>query len=308
MKISLHFLAIALASLLAPALAQGQTLFASDAAKGNIYKITPGAAPSTVASGLNDPTGLAVDSAGDVFEADDSGNIYKFTPGGVQSSIASGVDPIGLAFDSAGNLFAIDPPGDIYKFAPDGTRSTFASIPWPASGIIYLQGLAVDNAGDVFVSDWYGSEGDGGSGGYGTIYKITPGGVQSTFASGLDFPEGLAIDSAGNVFVSAMVDNSIYKITPAGTLSTFASGLDGPYGLAFDNSGNLFEADQGSGNIYEFTSNGGSTTFASGLNEPWGLAVQPVPEPSTWAMVGIGVIALLAPIRSGLGVRRRRQS
>jgi hypothetical protein len=31
------------------------------------------------------------------------------------------------------------------------------------------------------------------------------------------------------------------------------------------------------------------------------MAFQPVPEPSTWVMVGLGVIALL-------GVRRRRQS
>ena len=56
------------------------------------------------------PTGLAFNSAGDLFEADHgSGNIYEFTPGGTQSTFASGLNaPDGLAFNSAGNLFEAD--------------------------------------------------------------------------------------------------------------------------------------------------------------------------------------------------------
>ena len=39
------------------------------------------------------PIGLAFNSAGNLFEADDSsGNIYEFTPGGAQSTFASGLD------------------------------------------------------------------------------------------------------------------------------------------------------------------------------------------------------------------------
>ena len=124
------------------------------------------------------------------------------------------------------------------------------------------------------------------------ICEFTPGGTRSTFASGLNEPFGLAFDSAGNLFVA---DGNIYKFTPGGTRSTFASGLDYPHGLAFDSAGNLFVADL-SGNIYEFTPDGTRSTFASGLATPEFLAFQ-VPEPSTWAMLGMGVIALL-------GIRR----
>jgi hypothetical protein len=49
---------------------------------------------------LNEPVGLAFDSAGNLFEAEaNSGNIYEFTPGGAQSTFASGLNrPVGLAF------------------------------------------------------------------------------------------------------------------------------------------------------------------------------------------------------------------
>jgi DNA-binding beta-propeller fold protein YncE len=76
---------------------------------------------------------VAVDSAGNVYEADDSGGgtstIYKFTSGGTRSTFASGLNgPIGLTFDSAGNLFEADwGSGHIYEFTPGGTRTTFAS-------------------------------------------------------------------------------------------------------------------------------------------------------------------------------------
>ena len=97
---------------------------------GNIYEFTPSGAQSTFASGLNQPSGLAFDSAGNLFETDyGSGNIYEFTPSGVQSTFASGLNgPQGLAFDSAGNLFETDSgSGNIYEFTPGGAQSTFAS-------------------------------------------------------------------------------------------------------------------------------------------------------------------------------------
>ena len=43
-------------------------LFVSDFFSNNIYEFTPGGARSTFASGLNQPLGLAFDSAGNLFE------------------------------------------------------------------------------------------------------------------------------------------------------------------------------------------------------------------------------------------------
>lgn len=114
------------------------------------------------------------------------------------------------------------------------------------------------------------------SDGNGDVYKVTPGGLLTTFASGMDSPFGLAFDGAGNLFVGDNLGGAIYKITPDGTRSTFATGVIDPTGMAFDGAGNLFVAsyaDAGhSGTIYEFAPDGTRSTFATGLGGPVGLA------------------------------------
>ena len=261
-------------------------LYESDGS-GNIYEFTPGGTQSTFASGLNQPFGLAFDSGGNLFEADQfSDNIYEFTPGGTRSTFASGLNnPAGLAFNTAGNLFEADEgSGIIYEFTPGGTRSIFAS------GLTGPAGLAFDSAGNLFVADLPS----------GNIYEFTPGGGRSTFASGLDFPTGLAFNSAGNLFETDEGTGNIYEFTPGGTQSTFASGLDFPSGLAFNSAGNLFEADALSGHIYEFTPGGGTRiTFASGLSGPIFLAFEPprlatLGNISTRLQVGTGDRVMIA--------------
>jgi len=195
---------------------------------GKIYKLTPNGLRTTFASGLDLPTGLAFDSAGNLFVANVSkfinGAIYKFTPAGGRTTFASGLDlPAGLAFDSAGNLFVANVSkfinGAIYKFTPAGGRTTFAS------GLTNPEAVAFDNAGNLFVSAFYSTSYPGGA-----IYKITSGGVRSTFAIGVSPFAPMACDSAGNLFVSDFGGN-IYKFTPSRVRSTFAPGVSGS--LAF---------------------------------------------------------------------------
>jgi DNA-binding beta-propeller fold protein YncE len=270
-------------------IAQGQNLFDADAT-GSIYEFTPGGAQSTFASGMSYLRGIAFDSVGDLFVDDVvSGNIYKFTPSGTRTTIASGlISPWGLACNSAGDVFvaSVD-SGNIYEITPGGTPSIFASGVNPV-------GLAFNSAGDLFDAD-----------GSGHIYEFTPAGVQTTFASGLDGPDCLAFGSDGNLFVGADDDLAIYEFTPNGARSTFASGPRpfGPLALAVDNAGDVFMANGywGLGDIDKFTPNGQGSIFAAGF--PEGLAFQPVPEPSTWVMVGMGLGLFLSGLRS-----RRRSS
>jgi sugar lactone lactonase YvrE len=271
--------------------ARSQNLYVTANGSGNIYNYTPGGVQSTFASGLSLPYGLAFDSTGDLFEADQSsGNVYEFAPGGARSTFASGLaQPCGLAFDSTGNLFVSQlgtgptNTGLITKITPGGAQSTFASGLNPNQS-----GLTFNSAGDLFMPD----------GEAGAIDEFTPGGSKSTFASGLFLPRGLAFSSTGNLFVSAANNTTslgiIYEFTPGGMRTTFASsGLSVAVSLAFNSAGNLFVADYSSGHIFEYTPDGTQSTFASGLNEPAGLAFQPVPEPSGLSVLVVGILTLL---------------
>ena len=118
------------------------------------------------------------------------------------------------------------------------TVSTFAS------GFHQIQeGLAFDAAGNLYVADVI----------TGTVSKVTPAGVVSTFASGFSFPEGLAFDAAGNLYVANQNANTVSKVTPAGVISTFASGFSLPDGLAFDAAGNLYVTNAGNDTVSKVT-------------------------------------------------------
>jgi hypothetical protein len=116
---------------------------------------------------------------------------------------------------------------------------------------------------------------------FGEIVKITPGGVQSSFAT-MDcdtFAEGLAFDGAGNIFVNVLHDNplsgppsfEIYKFTPDGVQSTFASPPGAQaFGLAFDSAGNLYTGinfETGASQIWKFLPDGTSSVFATASSE-----------------------------------------
>jgi len=246
--------------------AEAQNLFltgSNDGINVNVYEYTPGGAQTIVATGLNNPYGLAFDSAGNLFVSSfGDGFIYKFTPNGVKSPFAFALsNPTALAFDRADNLFAADKgSGCIYKFATNGVRSTFAS------GLNNPLGLAFDSAGNLFESDFGSSN----------IFVFTPSGVKSNFTTLLYAPIGLAFDSKGNLFE---VDTGHFINEFTNCIATqkgiFAGGFATPQGLAFNNAGDLFLAGQHA--IFKITPNGSSSTFAGSVY-PTSLAFQPPPK------------------------------
>ncbi len=134
-------------------------------------------------------------------------------------------------FDNGGNPIATTQisgvgQGPEIAFGP-GTQTTLAS------GLAGVSGVAVDAAGDVFISDNAGA------------VKITPFGVQSTVpASGLSGVYDVAVDGAGDVFISDTArNNRVVEVTPSGVQTTVpATGLSNPTGVAVDAAGDVFIA------------------------------------------------------------------
>jgi hypothetical protein len=80
--------------------------------------------------------------------------------------------------------------------------------------------MAFDSAGNLFVQDAYAGS---------SIYKITPGGVRTTFAP--YYGVSLGFDSAGRLLQGDDFGN-IYLISPEGTRTLYASGLARPSAFA----------------------------------------------------------------------------
>lgn len=240
------------------------------------------------------PYGVVSDASGNLYVMDASSLIRKVTNSGVVSTFA-GQQSVGyangagtaakfnnpygsLAIDGAGNVYVADLSNNLVrKITSSGVVSTLAG---GAGGTIagYLDGLgtsskfnwpsgiAVDGAGNIYVSDYYNN----------LVRKITSGGVVSTLAGGaggtaagylnglgtaalFNGPSSMAVDVFGNVYVADFLNHCIRKITSDGVVSTLAgqgatSGyLDGtgtaakfkgPSGLAIDGNGNMYIADQ----------------------------------------------------------------
>src|SRR5205807_10230849 len=97
----------------------------------SIDKFPPDGPPSSFATGLRYPVGLAFDNAGYLFVADeDASEIYKFAPSGTPSPFRGVPNAYGLVFDSADSLLATggSQHDTIYKIATDGTFTNFFGV------------------------------------------------------------------------------------------------------------------------------------------------------------------------------------
>ncbi len=167
-------------------------LFVADQNNHVIRKITPAGEVSTFAGNgtpgfldangvnaqFNQPTGLAIDGAGNLYVGDQSNNrIRKITPTGDVSTFAgsgsslstdgtgilAGLSaPHGVATDAGGNVYVAEPSTySIRKISPTQVVTTLAGRgtwgyqdgPGDSAKFSDTMGLAVDHNGDVFVAD-----------------------------------------------------------------------------------------------------------------------------------------------------------
>jgi trimeric autotransporter adhesin len=209
------------------------------------------------AAKLNSPHGIAMDSSGNLYIADQSNNrIRKVAPSGAINTIAgygtaaySGDggtaimaqlnSPGHVIIDSAGNLYIADGANwRVRKVAANGTISTIVGTGSPSFGgdggpataaqIRLIEGMVLDSAGNLYLAD-YGNH---------RIRKVNSGGIINTIAGNgtqgysgdggpalaakLNYPAGLAVDSAGNLYIGDSGNNAVRKVAPNGIISTVA--------------------------------------------------------------------------------------
>ncbi len=316
------FIPASLCAALAAASAHGDTLYVVSSSNGSIgtYSTLNGAAiNSSLVTGMTTPEAIA-------FDPDLNFYVTGFTAQYVSKYANNGTlinanylspsgfsQPTGITVNGAGEIFVVNNAvfgGDtsVSKFAANGTAIGTPFVLTPGSPA----GAVVEPSGDLYVVRWAGSAVGKytSSGSSGTIINasfLTPGGTINTWR-----PFNVARDSVGNFYVTGngpfTNESMVSKFAPDGTLInprliSFV-GQNQAYGLAIDSQDNIFVGSYAGSTIGKYRPDGSTVNaaFITGLPSVTSISIQPVPEPSTVALVAVAGLGGLAALR-----RRRRR-
>ncbi|HEV2834955.1 MAG TPA: hypothetical protein VGW58_06540 [Pyrinomonadaceae bacterium] len=238
------------------AVAKDGTVYVADAGESNrIRKITGEGGVTTFAGG------------GEGF-ADGAGTAASFNT------------PSGLAIDSDGNLYVADtgnnrirkvtPEGNVTTIAGDGTAG-YRDGPATQARFNGPIGVAVDNRGNVFVADTYNDR----------IRMISPEGQVTTVAGGgtpgyadgdrnsslFDTPCGVAVMPDGTLIVADTGNDRLRKITADGNVSTMAVNVNGedlssPLGLALTHDNYIYVTELDRSRVIQIAPDGSARVIA----------------------------------------------
>ena len=269
---------------------------------GTVFRITPAGQETVLytftggADGKDPEAGLAIDGAGNLYGTTQSGGakgngtVFRLAApktGGkwaqkVLYSFGGGTDgtlPVaGVTLTSGGRILGTTSTGGqlgfgtIFQLAASGSNwieTTVHHFKNTDDGGTPYAGLIADKAGNL-----YGAATQGGNGGGGTVFKLTPAGNSWTFAVLFSQPgwgvsgsfRNLVMDGLGNLYGTTHCDGAssagtVYKLTPATgswkytELYMFTGGTDGLYSFS-----NLSFRQ---GKLYGTTNLGGSKNFGT---------------------------------------------
>lgn len=253
-------------------------------------------------SDLDQPAGVVLDGAGNMYIADSAHNLIR--------KVAAPVAPAttGIITKYAGT--------GVSSYTGDGGLAGNASLNSP-------MGVALDGAGNLYVADTGNNVVRKITLATGIITTVAGSGVQGFAGDGgaavdakFSQPAGITLDASGNLYIADTSNQRIRKVNAAtGIIATVAgngnpsafgdgkgtysgdggpatsAGLSLPYGVAFDASGNMYIPDSAnyrirevntSGIISTYVGNGdpaysgdGGPALAAALNTPSGVAFDP---------------------------------
>ena len=224
--------------------------------------------------------------------------VQGYSGDGVAATNTSINYPYDVAVDGGGNVFIADTYN--HRIRKIGTNGIITTVAGTGSGgysgdggmatnatFYYPQGMALDSAGNLFMTDDSYH-----------IRKVATNGIITTVAgnggggysgdggaatnTSLYYPVDLAVDSVGNLFIADQDNQRIRKVATNGIITTVAGNGGGgysgdggaatnaslyyPWGVAVDSAGNIFIGDSNNRRIRKVGTNGIITTFAGGGN------------------------------------------
>jgi hypothetical protein len=258
---------------------------------------------TTVTTGLHNPYGVALDSSGRIYVANEdhttsgvlvyaAGSNGNAAPSTSITGDSTGLyNPQGIALDSSGDIYVTDdgdfvkippPPPSVFVYPALGSSTGVldegpsATISGGNTSLITPEGIALDSSRNIYVADVGAASVFVYSAG--TNGNKAPSATIKGSSTLLESPAGIALDSSRNIYVADDGDGncdgteSVYvysegstgDVAPVATISGGNTGLCYPYGIALDSSGDIYVADDYAESVFVFPPLGSSTGL---LNE-----------------------------------------
>lgn len=229
---------------------------------------------------LNFPDGIAVDEAGNVYVADrDNHRVQKFgadgrfllTWGSEGGGDGQFNNPRAVSVDRVRNVYVVDQATAgtygtgirIQKFSSDGRFLLSWGTSGDGDGQFYnAEGIAVDGAGNVYVTDWGRERVQKFTSNGGFLLYLGTEGTGAGRGTGdgqFHNPKGISVDRAGNVYVAETINHRVQVFDSNGRFQrkwgSEGSGngqFDRPRYVAVDGAWNVYVSDSGNHRVQVF--------------------------------------------------------
>ena len=232
--------------------------------------------------------------------------VPAFGIGASQIGNSYSANPFGIAFDSKGDLFVANEAGNSVLEYTSSSPTSYSQVGATVAGaggegsglnqLYYPTAVALDAKGDLFVSDslndrvveYAYNTSTGSYAASGTVVAGT--GKAGAGLNQLSDPQGITVDAKGDLFVADNGNNRVEEFAYNSSTGTYASSatdvagtgvfgtanneLEYPTSVALNAAGNLFVGDYANARVMEYTYSSSTGTFSSSGTEVVGLPSQ----------------------------------